>query len=163
MQDLNELREHLLNDCNYIDGKLFWKKTKQGHRAGKEIGCVSHRGYRHVIYKGKTMFVHRLIFLFHHGYLPPVLDHIDGDQLNNKIENLREVTRSQNNMNSKVSRRSKTGYKGITWVEKDKKYVCLIQAAGGKRFYKRCKTIDEAIVIIRELRIKYHGEFARHE
>jgi len=66
-------------------------------------------------------------------------------------------------MNSKVSRRSKTGYKGITWVEKDKKYVCLIQAAGGKRFYKRCKTIDEAIVIIRELRIKYHGEFARHE
>jgi hypothetical protein len=162
MQDLNELRDHLLNDCSYIDGKLFWKKNKQGRIEGREIGRVSHRGYRHVNYRSKTYFVHRLIFLFHHGYLPPVLDHIDGDPLNNKIENLREATRSQNNMNSKITHRNKTGYKGISWVEKEKRYVCTIQVPKNKKIVRRCKTLDEAIVVIKDLRVKYHGEFARH-
>jgi len=63
-----------------------------------------------------------LIFLYHHGYLPKFVDHIDGNKKNNRIENLREATKSQNAMNQKVSTRNTSGIKGVMWHKRDKKW-----------------------------------------
>lgn len=52
---------------------------------------------------GKQYKTHRLIYLMHHGNLPELIDHIDRDKLNNRIENLRASNKSLNAINSKRS------------------------------------------------------------
>lgn len=107
-------QEFLKEVFEYKDGKLFWKKRISIRCVlGKEAGDVKDHGYRHVGVSKKRYLAHRLIYFMFYGEQPQEIDHIDGNRDNNKIENLRSVTRSQNNMNSKMNRRNKTGHKGV--------------------------------------------------
>lgn len=87
---------------DYKDGNLYWKVRKAYRiKIGDLAGYVNITGYQEVIIDGKSYKAHRLIFLYHHGYLPKFLDHIDCNKLNNDINNLREATKSQNKMNQR--------------------------------------------------------------
>jgi len=97
----------------YVDGKLFWRVTRGRVRAGSEAGVIAKNGRRYVQVYGKKNLTHRIIWAMHNEELPKFLDHIDGDPLNNRIENLRPATKSQNAMNRKVRSDSNTGVKGI--------------------------------------------------
>ena len=97
------------NRCN--------NKVKSGDIAGS---LNKTNKYYQIRLNYKNYLVHRLIFLYHHNYLPKVIDHIDRNKLNNKIENLREVTHSQNLMNCKSYKNSSSKYKGVTWIKKIK-------------------------------------------
>jgi hypothetical protein len=101
-------QEYLKENYIYKDGKLI-SKVKN-----KPIGTINGRGYYIVGINNKSYRVHRLIFLYHHGYLPSLIDHKDRNRLNNCIENLREATSSQNNHN-RTGMESNTGYPGIHW------------------------------------------------
>ena len=81
---------------NYRDGKLFWQKS------GKEAGHQDKKGYRRITSSKKKWLAHRVIYLMHHGVWPEICDHIDQDPTNNRIENLRSVTKSENNLNNKA-------------------------------------------------------------
>lgn len=121
------------------DGYLVWKLRPPEHfkalsyyrcfkteSYGKVAGYYNKRidskredfGYWRVgITLGHTVShfkLHRLIFLLHKGYLPIVVDHKDGDQTNNKIENLREGTHKNNSYNLRTPVNNTTGYKGVT-------------------------------------------------
>lgn len=100
---------------NYYDGELYWNKT------GKIAGYTSREGYRKVGYNGAN-FVHRIIFLMHHGYLPKVVDHINRDKLDNHIENLRDVTQQQNAVNQRLNVTSKSKVKNISWHKATRKW-----------------------------------------
>lgn len=77
------------------DGQLI---HRNGSKVGKIAGTES-RGYR-LVRLGNVLYrVHRLVFLWHHGHMPKEIDHVNGNGLDNRIENLRSVTRSQNNWN----------------------------------------------------------------
>jgi len=65
---------------------------------------VSRDGYRKTIVKGISYGVHRLIWKWHHGTEPSLIDHINGDRSDNRIENLREATVRQNAWNRKRKR-----------------------------------------------------------
>jgi hypothetical protein len=84
---------------------------------------------------GKLYLLHRLIFLYHYGYIPDVLDHKDRDRSNNKIENLRAATNSINASNTKVYKSSTTGVKGVTFCQTHKRFVASIQR--NKKKYKK--------------------------
>jgi len=66
--------------------------------------------------KKHNLRVHRLFFYWKHGYLPKVVDHIDRNSLNNKIENLRELSQSNNVRNSskRSGKNSTSKYKGVS-------------------------------------------------
>jgi hypothetical protein len=100
----------------YSDGSLFWKKT------GKRVGRVQKDKYAKVCINYKTYYLHRLIFLYHHGYLPKEIDHIDRDKTNNRIENLRVCSREQNIVNSHTCKRNRSNYKGVSYQKSSGKY-----------------------------------------
>ena len=86
----------------YYCGVLIWNLPRAGVTVGKSTGYVDKLGYMCTGVNGKVYKTHRLIFLYHHGYLPKEVDHKDGNPLNNKIENLRECSRSENIRNKKI-------------------------------------------------------------
>lgn len=94
MRDLDEL-------LRYECGKLVWKITGgKGQRiAGMEAGSTNWAGYRVLSVNNKKYMTHRVIFYLHHGYFPKLVDHINRDITDNRIENLREVTPRESSLN----------------------------------------------------------------
>jgi hypothetical protein len=125
-----EVKE-LFND---YDGILFWKVQKGSRgKINTPSGVIQKRGYYAVNIDGKKYYNHRLIFLYHHGYLPKFIDHIDGDKGNNKIENLRPTTPLQNIQNSKGNSNASSKYKGLHW-RNDVKMWRVRFTSKGKRY-----------------------------
>lgn len=143
---------------NYKDGKLYWKEApsdfvKEGQLAGRK----GTRGYWQVKIKGKMYSLHHLIWWIHHGHKPRYIDHIDGNPENNCIENLRECTLSENQRNSKLSRRNTTGVKNVFWNKNVQKYTVRINGINLGHF----KEITEAANVASLYRVQLNGEFAR--
>ena len=147
----------------YRDGNLYRKvATGRNVKVGDLVGNMPNKkGYRKVRFCEKTHSVHRIIFLMHHGYIPEQVDHIDGDKLNNKIENLRPATAQQNSFNKKSCNPS-SGYKNVAWNEECKKWQVQLQINGKKKYFGLYKDIELADLVAQEARNKYHGKYARH-
>lgn len=90
-------------------------RTSQMNRAGEVAGTRTGIGYVRVSVDGKLYLAQRLVWLYVHGNLPAGdIDHIDGDKQNNKLENLREVSRSVNMQNVASARvNNKSGLLGV--------------------------------------------------
>ena len=96
-------QEEVKNIFYYDDGKLYWKNPPNVNKylKNREAGSYTEKGYKVVNINKKRYRIHHIIFLYHHGYLPnQFIDHIDNNKTNNKIENLRECTASQNRWNT---------------------------------------------------------------
>jgi len=148
----------LLNELEYKDGCLYWKTSRKGTKAGAMAGSKTKAGYLHFQLNYKYMLVHRAIFLMHYGYLPKIVDHIDGNPQNNKIENLREANASQNSFNRKYTN-SASGYKGITWSKQDKRWVPQISKYGKKIYLGKYKNLEDAIKIYHQAVNMHHGDY----
>jgi hypothetical protein len=146
----------------YDDGWLYWKVDRGRKKLiGKKAGSINKvTKYWRVKIFNKDYLLHRLIFLYHKGAVPPYLDHIDGNKLNNRIENLREATISQNNFNSKRSKRNKSGVKNVYLFKPTGQWVARLRSGGKNVFLKYCDTIEEAEEALKKVRKKYHGEFS---
>ena len=148
----------------YKDGNLYWKNHKYKKLNGKKAGTlVKSSGYYMVRCFGKAYLNHRLIFLMHHNYLPEIIDHIDGNQLNNKIENLRPSTPSTNQYNSKKPITNTSGIKGVHFDKNQKKWMVKLRINGIQKFFGYFKDLELAGLVAQEARQKYHKEFAKNE
>lgn len=111
-------REQCLKLFDYKDGKLIRKTSprnnaRKGSEAGWEMTCGKLK-YRSVQIEYKSYLAHRIIWLMEKGYWPETIDHIDGNGLNNKIENLRDVKFKENLKNRTTQSNSNTGISGVT-------------------------------------------------
>lgn len=101
--------------------------------------------------------------LLHRFILNPnnneIVDHIDGDKLNNRTSNLRIVTKSQNAMNSKIRANSRTGITGVHFDKRDSVYQAYISVNGKKLNLGRFKNIEDAKSARLSAEIEYFGEY----
>jgi hypothetical protein len=145
---------------DYRDGKLFWKKTKRVDLVGKEAGHEDDNRYMSVKINNKMKKVHRVIFEMFHGYEPKLVDHINGNRKDNRIENLREVTHSQNSLN--VSPINKDGtVKNVTWHKAVKKWNVRIMKNYKTVYSQYFEDLELAELVAQEARLKFHGNYAR--
>jgi hypothetical protein len=129
----------------YKDGSLFWRVRRKGVRFGSMAGRRRSDGYSKIMVDRKDYFAHRLIFLYHHGYTPEhEVDHIDRNRSNNKIENLREASRSCNLRNSAQQSSTSSGVKGITWDKYAQKWKAHITINNISRHLGRYSDFTEA-------------------
>lgn len=90
-----------------------------------------------------------------------VVDHINGNKLDNRKENLRFCTISQNGMNRSHERKNKIGLKGVSWDKANKKWLVVIgYGAGIQKHIGRFSNPEDAHKAYCEAALKYHGEFA---
>ena len=143
------------------DGYLIWKIKKRGVIKGSIAGTLDTNGYRKIMINYKFIGVHRLVYLYHHGYLPAYIDHIDGNKLNNKISNLRECTSSQNGQNKKRPKNNTSGYKGVSWHIRQKKYTASIQINGKLKYLGSFAKAIDAYNAYKKAALEHYGEFAR--
>lgn len=149
---------------DHKDGHLYWKKVMHPNKqylVGQEVGCVHPTGYRHVTWMNKPHKVHRLIFLLEYGYLPKEIDHINGDRQDNRIENLREVTRSQNQFNKTMCKNNTSGTRGVSWHKKSDSWVVRVCANGKSKSIGYFKDLELAGLVADEARAIYHGVYAK--
>ena len=160
-----KLTQKLLQELfSYKQGELFWNTSPSNNiKAGKRAGHVDINGYKRTRIKGKSHRNHRLIFLYHYGFIPNCVDHINGNKLDNRIENLRKATRTQNNLNSKLSKRNSSGYKNVHWVTCHSKWFVQVSIDGKQKSFGYYDDVELAGLVAAEARDLYHKEFARHE
>ena len=100
-------QQELQEEFDYTDGNLYWKKTNTNRvKVGSKVGWVhidkrTGKQYIQVGFKKKYYLIHRLIWAWHGNFLEPNedIDHIDGNSLNNCIENLIDyITKYNDNM-----------------------------------------------------------------
>ena len=151
---------------DYKDGELYWKKNTDGKRAiGSKAGgdCVNSEGRKSVSVYGKRYPASRVIFLHQNGYLPFMVDHINGIKTDNRIENLRPATYPENNRNARIRIDNSSGCKNVSWA-KDRQKWCVAIRLNRKRIYLGYyEDLELADLVAHEARDKYHKKFARHK
>lgn len=155
-------QEIVKNLFDYENGKLIRKIDNYSEKAGDIAGCmIKNTGYYKVCIYGRPYVVHKVIYLWHTGKFPKIIDHIDMDKSNNSIENLREATVNQNKWNTKKRKSNTSGYKGVYWLKDREKWTAKICVYRKIISLGRFKTKEEAHEAYKAAALKYHGEFAR--
>ena len=146
----------------YREGKLYRRVPRGRSAADTQVGRQRKDGYMQFEINGCKYLLHRVIFTLLHGFTPAFIDHINGDKSDNRIENLRNVTRAQNNRNSKRRKTSKSGVKGVSWYARERKWVVRLYIDGSNRFFGAFETLEEAQKIAENTRERLHGPYACH-
>ena len=95
-------------------GDFFWTRPKQGRMLDKPAGSFDAKGYRQIFIDRANYLAHRLAWLYVHGYFPETdIDHIDRNPSNNRLKNLREVSRACNLRNQKTNKNNTSGVSGV--------------------------------------------------
>lgn len=132
--EIHVLRQLLRYDPR--TGLLFWKERKScpqfsARYAGKEALTSVRHGYRYGEIFNKPVSAHRVAFTIYYGKHPNgEIDHINGDRSDNRISNLRDVTRTINARNMKKSVANKSGVTGVSFYKASAKWQSRIMANG---------------------------------
>lgn len=121
------------------------------------------RGYRNVNINGKTVSMHRVVMERVLGYSLPIgatVDHINGNKIDNRRENLRLATHSQNNANRPKGKNNTTGFKGV-YADGDR-YRARIRVNKRLLHLGRFDTPEDAHSAYVNAAEKHFGEFAHN-
>lgn len=134
------LRTHLIYDPE--TGELTHRNT----HASKPRVAHRKRPRKTVKVLGKTISAHRAAWAVHYGVLPTgEIDHINGDEADNRIANLRDVPKAMNQQNKRRPRMdNKVGLLGVSWHERAKKWRAQITVDGSRKYLGLFSTPEEA-------------------
>lgn len=157
------LRQELSYDPD--TGEFVRRKKSKGRQPQKcNVGTISPHGYQQIRVLYTRYHAHRLAWLYVHGDWPSgYLDHINGDTLDNRMENLRVVTKAQNSANQGKQCRNTSGHKGVYWDKNRGKWTVQIGVNRRYKYLGRYDTVEEAAQAYAKGAALLHGEFARLE
>jgi hypothetical protein len=154
--------DYLNSILEFKDGVLYNKITRNSRAVkGQLAGAVSGK-YRLICLHGEPFLVHRIAYYMVNGTCPDFIDHINGDRFDNRIENLRPATRSENACNIGLKRTNTSGVKGLSWAKKPQKWLACIKLNGKNKnlgYFESKELGAEFLELAREL---LHGNYANH-
>ena len=144
---------------NYETGVLYWR-WRVNSRVPKTLEAGRQRkssGYLDVQVHGRFYLVHRVVMLMCYGFYGEGLevDHINHVRNDNRLCNLRFVTRSENNRNKSVSSKSTTGVTGVDFLKAEKKYRARIRVNQEAIHLGIFDTLEEAAAARAEANLKF--------
>lgn len=144
-------------------GAFTWVVSPRPNvRAGSIAGMINSQGYRVIKVRSLGFMAHRLAWFFVNGAWPTdEIDHINGCRDDNRIANLREATRADNNRNVSIRCDNTSGRKGVTWHKRQRRWYAQIQIAGKKTYLGSYKDIQAAAEAYRAAEVRLFGQFAR--
>lgn len=137
-------------------------KTWNSRYAGNIIDTKDRNGYTQIIIFKRKYRANRIAWLYITGCWPTdLIDHDNTNTSDDRFDNLRPASFSQNQANRRLSSNNRSGVKGVSWCSKRNKWRAVIQINRKQIHIGYFDTIDEAYTKVCEARYKYHGDFAR--
>lgn len=147
------------------DGVLRWaegprKPRSHGRVPGTPAGSPNKLGYLKVRIDSHVVMVHRVVWKMYHCEDPgaALIDHIDMNPSNNRIENLRKATYAENQMNQKTPKSNSSGHKGVSWDAQVSKWKVMVS----NKYHGSFVFLHDAVEVARAARVRQHREFANH-
>lgn len=147
------------------DGNLIWKNLSSNNsriELGQIAGTKTNESYINIMINRKSYRLHRLIWIYHNGDIPDnmVIDHINGDVEDNRIENLQILTHTQNLHKQKLSKNNKSGFKGVSFNKRRNQWVARIACNNKKIYIGEFSDIKDAAIAYDNAAKELHGEYA---
>ena len=163
-------------------GKLFWRVRDQSffedgkntathncaawnrrYAETEALTAINDQGYRIGSIFNKSYRAHRVAWAMHYGTWPDQeIDHTNGNRLDNKIENLRCVSSTENSRNKAIHKNNTSGVCGVYFCKRDKKWAAVIYLSNNqKKFLGRFQSIQDAHAARKDAEKKY-GFSERH-
>jgi hypothetical protein len=143
---LTQKRLKELMNYNPDTGIFTWAVPKQSIRLGDVAGSLHSKGYITIKIDGNSYLSHRLAWLYMTGHWPEnQIDHKKGIKHDNRFYELRDLTNKQNCQNRiKPNSNNSSGFLGVSWSKKYKKWQASIMFDGKTKFLGYSKTPEEA-------------------
>lgn len=141
-----------------LTGNFTWLvKIADKIKVGAVAGTTNGSGYRQIRIHNRIYLAHRLAWLYEFGEFPcELLDHVNRNRSDNRIENLRECNQSQNMQNAPKQKRSTSGVRGVSFHSKSKKWRAEITISGSSKYLGLFANKADAIAARKAAEITYH-------
>jgi hypothetical protein len=150
------VRELLDYDPN--TGRFTWRA---GPKSGTTAGSIGGR-YVQIMIGKKNYLAHRLAWLYARGSPPSdEIDHVNGNPRDNRIDNLRLASKSQNAQNQRRSTKNSSGFKGVSWSKQKQRWRAVIKVGSRSVHLGYFRDVAAAAEAYRAAADKYFGDFAR--
>jgi hypothetical protein len=150
-----------LLDYNPDTGIFIWKVRKAIQiRIGDEAGRPDKYGYTRINLDKRQYMAHRLVWLYVYGEWPTgQIDHVNRIKNDNRLNNLRLATGSQNQANKNLSSNNTSGLRGVSWHKASQKWRATLKRKGTQKHigFFDCKEI--AYFVYSEYAESYFGDF----
>lgn len=148
------------------DQGIFIRKISMNTQAieGTIAGARTKNGYILISVGLERIYAHRLAFFYMKGYWPETVDHINRNKLDNRWENLREATYSEQGCNKVQDYKAMSGYKGV-YYSRNKDFPWRVEIRKDNIIHRfgSYKTLEEANEVAIREREKLHKEFCNHD
>lgn len=132
-----------------------------GKQSNRALGHIDKYGYVQITVSRRRVAAHRVAWCLHYHEWPLfIVDHIDGDRSNNRIDNLRKATPTENAQNRSVSSKKLSDYKGVDFHKHCNKWRARIKTAIGTLHLGHFESEEEAAKAYRTAVPFFFGDFA---
>jgi|SRR5215472_13126201 len=143
-------------------GEFRWRSSRHNRvKIGQVAGTV-HGGYRRIEILKRSFYASRLAWFYMTKKWPSsLIDHKDGDSTNDRWDNLREATRTQNGRNRKISKNNTSGVIGVYWHKQLGKWAARATIDGRRQHIGFFDTLEEATAVRQRAEREHFGDFVR--
>ena len=147
-----------LLDYDPDTGIFRWRVNRGNVEAGAVAGSVKSDGYIRIKVNGMEFMAHRLAWLHFHGVWPEHhIDHINGVKAENRIANLRDVSRSMNLQNqTRPQKNSTSGFLGVSLHKASKRWKAMIMVNGQSQHLGYFSSAEAAHAAYLAAKLRFH-------